>query len=860
MGSAHLLERSGELAALRGALTAAAGRRGAVVLVAGEAGIGKSALLHTWMADPGAEARVLTGWCDDLATRRTHGPLHDVARTGSEALREALAQVDTGAVLDALLTELEQPLRPTVLVLEDVHWADEATLDVVRYVGRRIEQLPALLVLSYRPDALGTDHALHGVLAALPRSAVHRLPLRPLTPAAISQLLADVALDATEVARVTGGNPFFVTEVAREGASVPASVADAVRAQVLSLPSEVRAAVELLSVVPGVIDHELVAALALPTEVLATAEARGVVQVSEHDVRFRHELARLAVQASLPVALRLEHHATVLERLIDLDRDDTAVLHHAVEAGRGDVVAERGPRAAQVAYRAGANREAASHQANVLAHAALLSPTVHAQVREQHAWTLYNLHRFEEAVDQARRAVELRAALPDRVAHGRALTTLSRMQFLVNEPKGAIASVEAAVELFEAAGDEEAQIEGEVARAVTYALVEHPADLAMQMTARAVELTEDLARPDLRSLALNYRAVAQCAGGSTPDVGDFHEALRLALEAGHLELAARAHANLSFELLLSREPTQATLPHLDVALAFLEDHDFPSHAFDIRARQAAVTFALGRWEEAEQQLLDLRGTTEQRGLIDLIALETLSRLALRRGDDDADEVLDSAWELAVHSGAPPYTGLIGVIRLERAWLEGAANGERLLHELPLARLRPRLYAEALRYAQLAGVEVEVTADLAEPWRSGLVGDWRRAAAAWRDDQRPYELGVELLSSREREPTLEALAIFDRLGAVRAAGLARRQLKGLGVRHIPRGPLAATRQHPAGLTARQAEVLEGVTRGLTNAQIAEELVVSVRTVDHHVAAVLQKLGVGSRHEAAAAAPLVDIGWR
>jgi DNA-binding CsgD family transcriptional regulator/tetratricopeptide (TPR) repeat protein len=858
--AAALLERDAELATLREAAAAASQRRGSVVLVSGESGIGKSSLVRTWAEDPGAEARVLVGWCDDLLTRRTLGPLHDVARATAEPLRDAIARTDTSAVLDAMLTELDHPLRPTVLVLEDVHWADEATLDVARYVGRRIERLPALLVLTYREDGLDADHPLHAVLAALPWAAVHRLPLRPLTASAVSTLAAGTDLDAAEVARVTAGNPFFVAEVVRDGGRVPASVTDAVRAQVQALPPEVRVIVERLSVVPGAADLALVRALEVRPELLSAAEARGVLLVTGREVRFRHELSRLAVLVSLPAATRIAHHEAVLDRLLELDRDDTAVLHHAVEAGRADVVAARGPRAAHEAFRAGANREAASHQRNVLVHAGLLDPAVHAQLLEEQAWTLYNLHRFDEAVTAAEAAVEVRAGLGDPVAHGRALTVLSRMRFLTNDPETAIATVEEAARLLEDDDDEEVRVEGLVARAVTYALIEHPAELAMELTAEAVDRTAQLGRSDLRSLALNYRAISQCAGGGQPDIRDLHEAIRLALDGGHLELAARAYANLSFELLLSREPSQATLPLLAEALAFFEDHDFASHAFDVRARQAAVLCALGRWEEAERELRALRGSTEQRGLIDLIALESLARIAVRRGDEDADELLEGAWELAVRSGAPPYIGLIGVVRLERAWLTGSDEAAACLAALPLERLRPRVRAEALRYAQLAGVELEVPADVVEPWASGLRGRWQDAAAAWRADRRPYELAVELAASGQVDPMLESLRLLDDLGAAPAARLVRQQLRDRGVRSLPRGPQPATREHPAGLTVRQAEVLDRLVEGRTNAQIADELVLSVRTVDHHVAAVLQKLGVSSRQEAAALAVDLDIGWR
>jgi DNA-binding CsgD family transcriptional regulator/tetratricopeptide (TPR) repeat protein len=855
----ELLERDGELAALRAATADAAARRGSVVLILGEAGIGKSSLVRAWLEEPGADARILQGWCDDFLTSRTLGPLRDVARTTGGELAEAVARADPGAVFDALLRELDHPLRTTVLVLEDVQWADEATLDALRYVGRRIERLPAVLVLTARDDELDLTHPLRSVLGALASHPVHRVGLRPLSKLAVAKLTAGTDLDPDEVVRVTGGNPFFVAEIAGGHEGLPSSVADAVLARVQTLPVDARDAVKLLSVVTSSSELGIADALGLDRRALAAAESRGILEVEAGTVRFRHDLVRQAIVASLPAAVRIANHDRVLAAIRD-GGDGAAILHHAVEAGRGDVVCEHGPRAAYEAFQAGAFREAAAHQAAVLDYRHQLDPMTCARLLEERAWTLYTLHRFDEAVLAATDAVELRAAADDPVAHARALNVLSRMQLLANDPAAAIEAVEAAVVLMEQHGDEEAQVEALVSRAETYALIEEPADLAMELTGEAVARTEALGRPDLRSLALNYRAISQCAGGGTPDPADFREAIRLALEGGHLELAARAYTNLSFELLLSREPSQSALPVLAEALAFLEDHDFAAHAFDIRARQAAVAFALGHWEQAEHELRSLRSTTDQHGMIDLIALETLARIALRRGDPDADALIRSAWTLAKRSIAAPYVGLIGVIRVEQAWLEGADDVEERVAELPLPRLRPRLRAEVLRYAQLAGAVVEPIPGLAEPWGAAIRGDWRAAIDAWRADQRPYELAIELASSGEVEPTLEALRILDQLGAAPAARLTRQRLRDLGLRHVPRGPQPSTREHPAGLTARQAEVLDLLVQGRTNAQIAEELVVSVRTVDHHVAAVLQKLGASTRQEAAARAAALDPGWR
>jgi DNA-binding CsgD family transcriptional regulator len=172
--------------------------------------------------------------------------------------------------------------------------------------------------------------------------------------------------------------------------------------------------------------------------------------------------------------------------------------------------------------------------------------------------------------------------------------------------------------------------------------------------------------------------------------------------------------------------------------------------------------------------------------------------------------------------------------------------------------RDRERGELLSYLQRVGHPVASFDGCPEEFAAGLRGDWRAAAAAWRRVGDPYERAFALLDSGEVEPILEAMAVFDELGARPAAALARRRLRELGVRQVPRGPRPATRTNPAGLTERQVEILRLLADGLTNAEIAARLVVSVRTVDHHVSAVLQKLGVDSRRAAATAVANLDLG--
>src|SRR6266536_349865 len=154
----ELLERDDALATLRRARDAAAAGRGGVVFVTGEPGIGKTSLVTRFVRDLPAGARVLLGTCDDLSIPRPLGPIRDLIGTVGPALEEALsADVVPYDVHGLLVEELELPPRPTVLVLEDVHWADDATLDAITVLGRRIAAVPALLVLTFRAGEVPPD-------------------------------------------------------------------------------------------------------------------------------------------------------------------------------------------------------------------------------------------------------------------------------------------------------------------------------------------------------------------------------------------------------------------------------------------------------------------------------------------------------------------------------------------------------------------------------------------------------------------------------------------------------------------------------------------------------------------------------
>ena len=404
----ELLERDEALAALAEARESAARGEGRVLFVTGEPGIGKTSLVTRFVRDLDAGERVLLGTCDDLSIPRPLGPIRDLIGSVSPPLGEAL---ETGGAPDEiqrlLIAELELPPRPTVLVLEDVHWADEATLDLIMVVGRRIRSLPALLVLTFRVGEAPPSHPLHATVGAIRADESVVVELAPLSRGAVASLAGD---DAAEVYATTGGNPFYVTELLafRASAELPPSVANAVLGRASRLDDDARRLVELVSVVPNRARAAVLDAV-MPDWAAAAEEPerRQLLEVDSAYVRFRHELARNAIRSSLPIAARRRLHAEILEALLAADADPADIVHHAEAAGAEAVVADYALVAARRAAALESNREAYSHYRRAATFVSRLPLSEQAAVLEEVAAAAYLVGRLDDAFPAIERAIAI---------------------------------------------------------------------------------------------------------------------------------------------------------------------------------------------------------------------------------------------------------------------------------------------------------------------------------------------------------------------------------------------------------------------------------------------------------------------
>ena len=853
----NLLEREHCLADLQAWQRSVADRGGCVVLVAGEAGIGKTSLLQTF-ARRNPDIRVLWGGCDALYTPRPLAPLYDIARQVSGPLASAVTSgANREVIFPSALGELDRP--GTLMVFEDIHWADEATLDLLKYLGRRVQRSRGMIAVTYRDDEVGPRHPVRFVIGDLPRSSTRRLTLQPLTESAVEMLARQAKRHTSGLHRITAGNPLFVTEVlAADSDTVPITVRDAVMARTSRLSQTARSIAEFVSVVPGKAEAWLLSEAGRADEA-ALEECLGIGMVRHDDgaLSYRHELVRRALEDSLAPSQQRQLHASALKILRARPEVPAARLaHHAAGACDAAEVLRLAPVAAAQAAAVGAHREASVHLRAALRHAGASAPEERAHLHERLSYECYLIDNMERAIAERRAAHDIWRSCNHKIHEGDALRWLSRLSWFAGRRAAADQYAAESIDALDPLGPS-AELAMAYSNRAQLDMLAHDGGSAVQWAERAIRLAEQLGNKEILSHALNNLGTARHSSGDLAGLSDLTRSLQLALEGGFQEHAARAYTNLSSQAVASRQYDQALL-HLAKGMAYCEDRDLDSWCIYMLAWRARAKFDQSDWlaaaEDAEQVLRDSRTSPVSR----IPALAVLAHLRIRRGDPDISSPLDEAIGLAQGTGELQRIGPLAAAQAEAAWLQGdlrsVSAAAKDAYELACTRRDPWMKGELAAWLRRAGTLADTPTDIAPPYLFELSGEWQQAADSWQTMGCPYERALILGWYGGEPEQRESLTIFQRLGAIPAMEALRRRMLALGIRGVPRGARPSTQEHPFGLTRREAQILGLMHDGLRNAAIAKRLHLSTRTVDHHVSTILAKLGAKSRTEA------VDIAGR
>jgi DNA-binding CsgD family transcriptional regulator/tetratricopeptide (TPR) repeat protein len=849
----ELLERSAQLDAMRGYLSDVVAGDGRLLLVSGGAGTGKSTLIEALERDSAAQGIAwYAGACDGLFTPRALGPLRDMASHVGEELAGVVAQ---GAGRDDLFPAVLAHLRdrgPAAFVVEDVHWADEATLDLLAYLGRRLRGVPALVVLSYRDDEARGDDVLLLALGELSRlRATRRVHVPPLTEAAVGQLALAAGRDGSELYRLTGGNAFFVSEMLQSPEeAVSPSVRDAVLARLARVGEQARTCAWTAALMGARIDTDLLCALVPdPAEPLDELQRSGVLTSDGPELRFRHELTRLAVEQEVPPRRAQAIHETLLRVLVDLDDPDAARLaHHAEGAADAKAVLTWALRAGRQAARLGAHREAVAQYRRAARFESDAGPELAAEIHESLAVELSYGDAWEDAASSAQTALDLWRSLGRPEREGATLGLLSRVMWRLCRPEEK-EYAEAALSAVEPLGEAPA-----VARAVSAVALACAHAMDVERALEAADRAAGIARSHGLDDVLAESMIVRAAVTHSTDL--LEAAVRFATTAGVPEQAGCAFGYLADRLQMQRRFAEADHWYR-LGEAYCEEHDIATWGYCLESHHGTALLEQGRWQEAvevSRRVLTRSVISPENRVASLLVLGAVH--ARRGAHDDAEPFLEEATESALRSGLASWVAEVLPVRAEARWLAGDDDGARKDLALAGGAIATRgPWAQALIEIWLQRLDMPAAqprsalATYPGPCQRWLAGDWEEAARQLDDLGCPYEAALALYDSADEGGLRSALQRFEALGADAAAHRTRRRLRASGARVIPTGGRRSTRAHPARLTAREAEVLDLLVGGRTNAQIAERLVLSVRTVDHHVAAVLRKLDVRTRNEAA-----------
>ena len=663
-------------------------------------------------------------------------------------------------------------------MLEDLHWADEATLDVIALLGRRIDATPALVVLTYRDDELDRRHPLRILLGALATArSVRRLDIAPLSRAALAQLAESHDVDPDELFRKTAGNPFFVTEaLAAAEAEIPHTVREAVLARAARLSLGATTLMEAVAVAPPQVELWLLEALAGEhIDALDACLASGMLRETSDGVAFRHELARIAIEESLSPNRRLAVHRTALAALADPARgvpDVERLAHHADAAGDGPAVLRYAPAAAERAVALGAHREAAAQYGKALKYAGSLPPRELAELLKKRSYECYLTDQADEALDALRRAIACFREVGDARGEGDALRRLGNILWCPGHPAEAGETVQQALAVLE-------PLEPGPELAMAYATLASlrkdmfDTDGARTWGTRALELAERIDDTEARAHALNTIGTTELLAGNPAGRAKLEQSLELGREFASPDLVGRAFIHF-LQVGAHRRAYELADGYFEPGVAYLGERGLDLWRSYLFAFRAKITLDRGQWDEAAE----LATLVFQKRVIStfprIVASVVLGLVRARRGEPDASSPLDDAFALAKPTGELLRIAPAAAARAEAAWLAG--DHERIGEATDVAfELAVRYRAdwplgELAYWRWRAGLLAKVPVGAVEPYAAQIAGHWSRAAELWTALGCPYEAAWALAECDDEYALRRAFDAFERLGAKPASAI------------------------------------------------------------------------------------------
>ncbi|HTR29357.1 MAG TPA: AAA family ATPase [Puia sp.] len=851
----ELIERAGHLDTLHDKFKDIAAGEGHCVMLSGEAGIGKTALIRTFCNEHRHHAKIYVGTCDALFTPRPLAPLYDIIYQIWEDDWRKVSEDRTTLFTDFFHRFDQQP-GPSLIVFEDIHWADEATIDFIKFLARRITRLRCLFVLTWRDEEIHASHPVRQLFGQLPPHSFTRFQLPPLSRNAVGDLAKARGYRGEDVYDISGGNPFYVNEIlASYSPGIPNNIKDSILSVYNRLEPDTRRVCELLSVMPTGLETDYLEQLEPQyAAVLAPCMDAKIIQLKDNRLFFKHELYRRTIESSLSPFTRIALNKDILTAFQDRfeARGETErIIHHAKNANDHQTVVHFAPLAARQAATLGAHTEAARLYFSAIEYYQGKDPATLVGLYEPFAYECYLTNRMAEAIIYQQKVARIWQDKDDREKWGNSLWFLSRLWWFDGNRRQA---ERFAKEAIDALADQPPSSP----KAMAFSNMSQLKMLADQTVEcihwgeKAIRMAADLADEEILCHAYNNVGSVQMRVSAYRQKGHdlLKRSLDIALRRHFHEHAARAYTNIASNAIQLKDYPLATST-LQEGIHYCEEVELDSWRTYMLSWKARLLLDLGHYEAAAAIANSLLRNETQASIVKSSALVVIGTIRMRTNQPEALPLLLEARTKAFESMELQRTLPALTALLEYEWITGQAVLEKAAIEYAIGLLsQGGTLRESCEFDFWLWKVREQQVPLHEVHERYRADDPKMAletAAAWGRLGCPYEQALFLYEGDETAKR-EAVTIVQNLGATAVYEKMKLEMRSEGIRSIPRGSRATTRANPALLTDRELGVLELLKEGLQNKEIGSRLFISAKTVDHHISAILFKLDVDSRTKA------------
>jgi len=850
------LERESFLTLLHQQFSSVASHEGHCVFVSGESGIGKTSLLRKFTSELGKNYKVYEGLCDALFTPRPLAPLYDIAwQISHDLINDSTNTTDRSALFSRFFNELKKEKQPIVIMFEDIHWADEATIDFIKFIARRITQLRCLFVLTYRDNEIHGSHPLLNLFGQLPAGTFTRINLPPLSLEAVKQLAEERGYDGEKVYEVSGGNPYFVTEIlASYSDGVPANIRDAIIAAYNKTSDKTRQVWDLLSIIPGRFETRYLERFdPCYLEAIDNCMQLQILIHNNGQIHFKHELFRRTIEHSLSPLKRIALNKKILDLFLkdfEYQNEIERIVHHARNANEYDLVLKYAPVAAKHASRVGAHTEAARLLLTAIENYDGDDGLLKISLFEDYAYECYLTNDIEQAILYAGKALTL---LKD---HGTIIKTAGCMRF-ISHLRCCSGNWEMAVkighEAIDLIGDQPPSKEKALLFCNMAQLKMHWGETAeiMDWAEKARKIAEDV--NDEEALCQSQIIIGTIRM-NTPSLKNegwemIQKGLSTALKNSFQEHAARAYSKMAINGMRLKD-YRFVKSILHEGILYSDERELDFWKLTMLSVKAKLYLEIGDWDMATDTARQLVNA-KYNGSFNLFAMVIAGQINMRRGAPGALEILMKVKTLAFKSHNLQVIVSAVIALLEYEWL----TGESVTDDSELTKLigvidRSIYYMDANEFAfwllKARGQQLKLKT-IYEAYHITSVAGALKAATHWYKMGNPYMNALALFEGDD-ENKKKAISILHELGAVNVYERLKQEMRASGIKGIPRGLRKTTRANAALLTGREMDVLALLKEGLQNKEIAGKLFISAKTVDHHISSILFKLDVNSRVKA------------